>query len=259
MTKNTNAKTAPQPKVQTAQDLPLFYKNPVMLDKVKHRFHGVATKSSNYNFAQNINAVPITLIELPQIMMNYPIVFTAGAMPFPVALLGLRDGQNLFVNQDGQWAQDRYIPAYIRRYPFIFADQGNSENFTLCIDDVSDWLLNNDGEKLFTADGDMTQLTENALEFCKSYHAASAETLRFAKALQESDILVDRNATIQIDGQPNFQLSGFRQVDEEKLRNLPSETVLQWHKEGWLAMLYTHLLSTQNWQRLFGLMQEQNA
>lgn len=238
--------TAPQ-----VTDLPLFYTNPVMLDKVKHRESGVAIKNSNYSFAQNVNAVPVTLVELPQIMMHYPIVFTAGELAFPAVLLGLRDGENLFLDAEGQWAENVYVPAYIRRYPFIFADQPQSDQLTLCIDDVKEWLLDKDGERLFTDEGEMTALTENALEFCKSYHAASQETLRFAKALQESGILVDRNATIQIEGKDPFQLSGFRQIDETKLRALPDETVLQWHREGWLAMAYAHLISTQNWQKLF--------
>ena len=238
-------------------DLPLFYQNPVMLDKSKHRTSGVATKNSNYTFAKNVNAVPVTLIELPQIMMAYPIVFTAGPLAFPAVLLGLRDGENLFVDSKGQWNDGSYIPAYIRRYPFIFADQPNGDQLTLCIDDTNDWLMNKGGERLFTDEGEMTPLTENALEFCKSYHAASQETLRFAKALQESGILVERNATIQVEGKDPFQLSGFRQVDEAKLRALPEETVIQWHRDGWMAMVYAHLLSTQNWQKLFDVLQKQ--
>lgn len=252
------SKTAPVAAAKAPVDLPLFYQNPVMLDKAKHRTYGVATKNSNYAFAQNVNAVPVTLIELPQIMMHYPIVFTAGELAFPAVLLGLRDGENLYVDKKGQWKQDVYIPAYVRRYPFIFADQPQNDQLTLCIDDVKDWLLENGGERLFNDDGEMTALTQNALEFCKSYHAASQETLRFAQALQDSGILVERNATIQIEGKEPFQLTGFRQIDETKLRDLPEATVAQWHREGWLAIAYAHLLSTQNWQKLFDTLQTNN-
>ncbi|HEY1096352.1 MAG TPA: SapC family protein, partial [Alphaproteobacteria bacterium] len=241
-----NKPAASKPK----QDLPLFYKNPVVIDKNVHGTTGVVPLR-DYGFARNVNAVPIALVELPQVVSTYPVVFTAGNLAMPVALLGLHEGENLFVDEKGNWQKDTYIPAYIRRYPFIFAEHGDT--LTLCIDDQPGILSAKDGEKMFDDNKDMTPFTTNALEFCKSYHTASQETAQFAAILQDADLLVERHATIRVEGQQPYQLSGFRQLDEEKFRNLSADQLADWHKKGWLGALYAHILSVSNWQKLFTL------
>jgi hypothetical protein len=234
----------------TTQQLPLFYQSPTVIDKNKHSNHGIIPLQ-DYSFARYVNAVPITLVELPQVVAFYPVVFTAGDIAQPVALLGLREGQNLFVDDKGGWLKNTYIPAYIRRYPFIFAAQPGNDTLTLCVDDMPNILSSEKGEKLFDAQGEMTPFTANALEFCKSYHAASQETAHFAAILQDTDLLIERHATIRIEGQPPYQLSGFRQLDEQAFRALPAAQLAEWHQKGWLGALYAHLLSTANWQKLF--------
>jgi hypothetical protein len=233
------------------QTMPLFYKNPVMLDKQRHAQAGVLPLQ-NYEFARHVNAVPVTLVELPLVVSCYPVVFTSGDVAMPVALLGLHEGENLFVDKQGAWVENNYIPAYIRRYPFIFADQGN-DKLTLCVEDSDGILSQTEGEKLFLEQGEMTEFTASALEFCKSYHAASQETALFAAQLQDVNILIERQATIRIEGHDPYQLAGFRQIDEEKFRQLDSVVLAQWHQQGWLGALYASLLSTANWQKLFSL------
>lgn len=237
-----------------ASALPLFYQTPVALDKKIHAEMGLTTKM-NFDFAAKVNAVPVTMIELPDAMQFYPIAFSAAQPATPLAILGLRANENLFVNDKGEWLNGTYVPAYIRRYPFIFASNDTGDRLTLCVDDAKGILVKGKENRLFEQDGEPTTLTQNALEFCRSYQAAADQTQAFANALEESGILIDRHAEVRQQDGTSLTLSGFRQVDEKKYYSLPDATILQWHKNGWTRFIYAHLLSTGNWQRLFGLME----
>ena len=247
---------AAQEQAENGQDvsMPLFYKNPLPIDSEKHK--NLALKENfGLSYTTGINAVPVNMVEMPQICHFYPIAFSPDANATPVALLGLRDDENLFVNAKGEWAKDTYIPAYIRRYPFIFSEiPGQKDQLTLCIDMNDDVVAEDGAQKLFDADGKPSQLAQNALEFCKSYHAAAQQTLQFSKALQDSGLLVERQAEINIAGGKRISFGGFRIVDEQKLAEMKDEDFLEWRKNGWLPFLYAHLFSGAQWQRLTSML-----
>lgn len=234
---------------------PLFYKNPTPLDAQRHAKLALK-KNFGLDFTKDINAVPINLIEMPQICHFYPIAFSPDDNATPVAILGLRDTENLFLNAKGAWAANAYIPAYIRRYPFIFSEIPESDQLTLCVD-YSDKTVDEKGEDVFfDAEGQPTTLAKNALEFCKSYHAASRQTLEFSQALHESGVLVTRQAEIQIPNGRKINFSGFRIIDEQKLAQLDDKVFLEWRKKGWLPFIYAHLFSGMQWQNLTRLLNE---
>lgn len=242
-------KTAGNAEAQTTGALPLFYETPTPLDAKKHAHLGL---KSNFGlgFAAQVNAVPINMIEMPQVCHFYPIAFSPDENATPVALLGLRDSENLFVDAQGQWEKDSYIPAYIRRYPFIFSEIPGSDQLTLCVDMNPAFVDEKSEQKFFDAEGKATTLSQNALEFCKSYHAAAQQTLEFSKALAQSGLLIDRTAEINIGGGKRINFSGFRIIDETKLAAMSDENFLDWRKKGWLPFLYAHLFSGAQWQRL---------
>lgn len=233
------------------QSFPLFYNNPAPLDAKKHGKLGLK-KNFGFGFTSEVNAVPINLIEMPQVCHYYPIAFSPDNNATPVAIMGLRDKENLFVTEDNKWEEDVYIPAYIRRYPFIFSELPNRDDLTLCID-MNDNIIEDDGDaaqKFFNADEKPSDLSNNALEFCKSYHAAAQQTVEFSKAVAAADILVDREAQINIAGSKRINFSGFKIVDEKKLAELDDKTFLEFRQKGWLPFLYAHLFSGAQWQKL---------
>lgn len=236
-------------------NLPLFYKQPAPLDSKKHVKLGLK-KDFGLGFTKSVNAVPINMIEMPQICHFYPIAFSPDSNATPVALVGLRDNENLFVSSKGEWQQNTYIPAYIRRYPFIFSEVPGSDQLTLCVDMADDVVNEKSEQKFFTAEGEPTQLAQNALEFCKSYHAAAQQTVEFSKTLAKSGLLVDRQAEINIGDGKKINFSGFRIVDEQKLAQMADADFLEWRKKGWLPFLYAHLFSGAQWQRLTLLLNE---
>ncbi|MGZ9097546.1 MAG: SapC family protein [Micavibrio sp.] len=241
-----------------APSMPLFYTNPVPLDAKKHAKLALK-KNFGLNFTTKINAVPINMIEMPQICHFYPIAFSPDANATPVALVGLRDNENLFVNDKGEWMDDAYIPAYIRRYPFIFSELPNSDQLTLCVDMGESVVEENGEQRFFDEDGKGSALAQNALEFCKSYHAAAQQTLEFSKLLAASNLLVDRRAEINVAGNRRISFSGFRIIDEQKLSEMDDKTFIEWRKKGYLPFLYAHLFSGAQWQRLTRLLNERLA
>ena len=229
--------------------MPLFYKDPAPLDAKKHAKLGLK-KNFGFGFSREINAVPINLIEMPQICHHYPIAFSPDANATPVAILGLRDNENLFVDKDGRWEEGCYIPSYVRRYPFIFSEVPGNDQLTLCVDMDKSVVAENAEQPFFEKDGKPSALSTNALEFCKSYHAASQQTLAFSKMLAQSGLLIERAAQINIPGNRRINFSGFRIVDEQKLAELKDKDFLEWRKQGLLPFLYAHLFSGAQWQNL---------
>lgn len=253
-----NEATAEAGKPEGAGNMPLFYKNPVPLDTKKHVKLGLV-KDFGLGFTKEVNAVPINMIEMPQICHFYPIAFSPDENATPVALLGLRDNENLFLDDKKQWAPNAYIPAYIRRYPFIFSEVPGNDQLTLCVD-MDDKLINEKSDqKFFDGEGKPTQLAQNALEFCKSYHAAAQQTAEFSKTLAQSGLLVDRQAEISVGEGQKINFSGFRIIDEQKLAELDDADFIEWRKKGWLPFLYAHLFSGAQWQRLTSLLNERLA
>lgn len=235
--------------------LPLFYKKPVPLDSKAH-VKMALKKNIGFGFTEKVNAVPVNLVEMPQVCHTYPIAFSPDENATPVAIMGLRDNENLFVDSKGSWETGLYIPAYIRRYPFIFSEMSDGEQLTLCVDMTDEVTEENGAQPFFTEDGKATDLSNNALEFCKSYHAAAQQTVEFGRALAASGLLVQREAQINVGEKARINFSGFRIVDEKKLAELDDKTFLEWRKKGWLPFIYAHLFSGAQWQRLSKLLSE---
>jgi hypothetical protein len=243
--------TAKAPETQ----LPLFYKNPVLLDGEKHQEVSL-NKDIGLGFTATTNAVPVNLIELPQVAHFYPIAFSNDGAATPVAIMGVRNDENLFVNKKGEWQKDAYIPSYIRRYPFILTEVNNGESLSLCIDETDEVISNDNANPLFDADKKPTDLANNAMEFCKSYHAASQQTLEFSKALADSGLLVERTAELVVKGDQKVNFSGFAIIDEEKFNKLDDATFNEWRAKGWIGAIYAHLFSGFHWNGITKLLGE---
>ena len=233
--------------------LPLFYKKPEPLEAKKHAKLSLK-RNFGFGFTEKVNAVPINLIEMPQVCHYYPIAFSPDGNATPVAILGLRDNENLFLNAKGEWDRGAYIPAYIRRYPFIFSEMPDNEQLTLCVDTVDSIVEDGGDQPFFDEDGKPTDLSKSALEFCKSYHAAAQQTLEFSKALKDSGLLIDREAQINLAGNKRINFSGFKIISEQKLSEMDDKVFLEWREKGWIPFLYAHLFSGAQWNTLTRLL-----
>jgi hypothetical protein len=220
----------------------LFYDRPAALNKVAHKDFKIKPVGGDFAFARNTNSVILAGVEFTEAAKEYPIVFAkAGDNVVPVALLGLRNEENLFVDDKGKW-DARYIPAFVRRYPFVLAETGDQGQRMVCIDESYPGFNKDDGEPLFEND-EPTRLLKQAIEFLEEYQRQYLRTERFVKRLQDNDLLMSLNARIDMVDGKQFSLSGLLAVDEKKLLALPDDKALELFRSGELAWLYCHLTS----------------
>jgi len=249
--------TQPSASAQSEPVLPVLYRKPMPLDPLRHGSKSLK-RMTDFPFARNTNSVPINGVEFPFVMRHYPIVFTAGERPNPVAVLGVRTDKNLFVNEWGGWTDGLYVPAYIRRYPFIFMEDTGGERLILCVDEESG-LLSDDSKRPLFADDKPTDVVTHALDFCTEFQAQHNATAEFGRALEKHDLLIPNRADISLVSGEKLTLGGFRMVDEARFHALPDDVFLEWRKKGWLHLVYCHLMSSINWGRLADLADKAEA
>jgi hypothetical protein len=246
----------PQAGVAGAAGLPPLYTKPVLIDANKHGDLSLK-QNGGYAFARSANVMMINAIEFVAAGRHYPIVFAGGDNPAPVVVLGMRSGQNLFVEPDGSWRRGAYVPAYARRFPFIFAESPDKSKLGLCIDESSDLLAKSDVRPLFR-NGERTQVLEQALSFCTAFQRELERTKAFTDALKAQDLLRENRANVRMATGEQLAITGFKVIDEPKFNALPDDVVLDWRKKGWLALVYCHLLSTGSWAELIDQQADRN-
>ncbi len=237
----------------------LFYEHPVPLNRTEHkdlRLKGVP----NVKFAMNAHSVPLTGVEFGIAARDLLIVFggTSMAEAGPMAMLGLRQNENLYVDADGRWAADTYIPAFVRRYPFVLAEKPagqEGDDFTVFLDESYEGFNASEGERLFMEDGSDSEMLTKAVGFLGEFQQNIARTKWFMEQLHKHDLLEPRNVRLQKDGTDGqegraINLNGLFVVSEEKLRALDEKVTHELLREGVLGWIYAHLLSLANIDRL---------
>lgn len=228
-----------------ADALPLFFNDLRPLSSIEHA-KWKARPSDAAPFLAKHHAIPLTVEEFATAQRHYPIIFSAGDNPVPLALMGLNEGINTFVDDEGKLLAQTYVPAYIRRYPFLLARlRDDSEELSLCFDPSGDTIGEfEDGEALFTPEGTATQATQDILQFCEQFEQAGQRTTAFMKEITDAKLLMDGEVSIQPDGaeQP-FIYRGFQMINEDKLRELKGEQLRKMMKSGLLPLVHAHLFS----------------
>jgi hypothetical protein len=236
------------------QSLPLFYKELEPLSSQTHADFGIRPVDAA-PFVVNTHAVPLTVEEFPAAQRSFPIVFSVGDEPVPLGLFGLNEGTNVFFDDSGKLIDNNfYVPAYIRRYPYLLARlRPDSDELSLCFDPTSETIGKFDeGELLFNGE-EPSETTKSILAFNEQFEQAGQRTALFVKDLQEMGLLIDGEVTIQPDGaaQP-FVYRGFMMVDENKLNELRGDQLRKIVQNGMLPLIYAHLFSLALMREVFG-------
>jgi len=228
----------------------LFYTNAVPVNKERHADLSVKS-GKDFGFARLVNSVPLLTVEFLRAAPEYAVVFAGdGENIIPVAILGAEAERNAFVKDDGSW-DGKYIPAFVRRYPFVFASSDDGKNFTLCLDDGFDGCnTKGKGERLFDAEGNRTQYLETVLNFLKEYQAQFQRTRVFCSRLKELDLLEPMQATFTLPSGQRRNLAGFMAVNRAKLKALDEDQLARMAKSDELELIYLHLHSMQNFARM---------
>ena len=237
---------------QPQTPLPLFYKDPHPIHNVRHA--GKALKKPiDFGFARAANAVAIHTQEFRAAATSYPIVFADEDPPMPLAILGIRDGENLFIDENGRWTPGTYIPSYVRRYPFATGQGVKEDEHILYVDEGSDLIVGceaePEAEPLFV-DGEPSERTEEIREFCAAFQQQAPVTTSFVEEIKKRDLLGSKEIRLDLPDGGNQLLTGLRILEEEKLNALPDDVFLEWRRQGWLPLVYWHWASMDNFFRL---------
>jgi hypothetical protein len=199
---------------------------------------------AGHGFAARTNSVPIVVSEFAQVAKEYPIVFVrSGDGVTPVALFGVGPEENRFVAADGSW-RGRYVPAFLRRYPFVLAETGEPGRLVLCIDeDFAGLNERGRGKPLFGSDGKPSGLLDDATKFLRALRNFAAQTARFGEAVRAAGILSPARIEADGGGGKKAAIAGTLVVDRRKLKALPPDTLAGLARRDWLELIYLHLAS----------------
>jgi hypothetical protein len=241
----------------------LFYSKPEPLAPELHGKLGVRRMNGPFGFAKTGHAIPLTVGEFPVAAVTGPIIFV-GEEKLPLAVMGLNAGENMFLGDNGTFEPGVYVPAYIRRYPFVYANDETNKQMVLCIDRNAEFIVEG-GDMPFFENGQPTEYTKNCMEFCNNFELERQRTESFVTLLKELDLFELKTASFQPpagpDGkQPEAQkIADYFGVSEDKLNKLPTEKYIELRDNGALAQIFAHLLSLVGWDRLISLALTRNA
>ncbi len=235
----------------------LIYDDVQPLSSEAHRQWALSV--TDHNYVSELNSVPLLASEIPFAAAEFPVIFSATKTEgeyLPLAVMGLRDKQNLMLGEDGMMST-RYIPAFIRRYPFVFANTADG-NLTLCVDEKSRFWdkKGKEGKRLFDDNGEQSEYLKQVLEFLKDYQQRTETTRLFCKRLHELKLLepVEANIKFKEHADKNFNVTGFLMVKREKLKEMKDADVLELFSKDALELLYAHMHSMDNFNGLINRM-----
>ncbi|WAC72671.1 SapC family protein [Roseateles sp. SL47] len=243
---------------------PPMYGNLVPLDRTQHAKLKLSTEKSALDRINGLNSLFLAVAEFADACKEFPVVFVrVGAAAegqrqaiAPLAVFGLKQGSNLFV-KDGQWTA-RYLPAYVRRYPFAMARMDDGENMVLCMDSGWDGLSDTTGAPLFDDKGEASQLLLNAKNFCEEFEREADRTRQACEILQELNLLQDMRFEATLPNGEKLDVDGFMTINEKALAELSDAKVVELHRNGLLELITMHRLSLGHMSRLASQYQAQN-
>ena len=229
----------------------LFYENATMVTAKAHGDLSVRA-GATYEFARKVNSVPLTAVEFGAAAAHYPVVFAGTETKvMPAVILGVSDSENHFIEEDGGWKKGTYIPAFVRRYPFVFSTDQENKNFILNIDESFDGC-NTDGrgERLFDSDGNKTVYLQNILRFLQEYQGQFRRTEAYCDRLLELGLLKPMQAQFSLPGGAQRSLAGFMAVDRDALKKVSDEDLRRMFDTDELECTFLHLFSMRHFQSM---------
>ena len=243
---------------------PALFKKAAAVDTTAHRGWRIAPARPNWSVASELNAMFIASVEFGDACVEYPIVFVnAGNDPqgnrqiAPVAVFGLRDKENLFLEHDGTW-RARYLPALLQAYPFGIA-RVDDNRVVVVIDEAWSGWSQSEGTALFNDDGQPSDHLTAVRDQLEKIEVEVQRTRLFGDALVKADLLTEMRFDATLPDGKTLTVDGFLAVDEKKFAALSDEKVLELHKSGTLGLIHAHQISLRHMRRLVQWRQERGA
>ncbi|RBC27353.1 peptidase, partial [Xanthomonas oryzae pv. oryzae] len=214
--------------------------NAVLLNNLDHRDLRVITAHGAAYGDEVVSAATFPQ-EFRQLQAQYPIVFhRSGERSFqPLALLGLRLGENLFL--DGARWDAPYIPLSIQRQPFLIGEQPDGPMVHIDLD--SPRISSAEGELLFREHGGTTDFLDRISQVLRTLHDGLAASDAFVERVLRYDLLEPFVFEATLNNGLECRLAGLYVVHEERLRALDEAALLELHRHGDLEPLYMAVAS----------------
>jgi SapC len=227
---------------------PVLFATPFALDRVQHRVQRLHVPAVRFDRTAGMNSLFVAAVEFIDAARDYPIVFIEAGQGddgqrevAPVAVLGLTQGENLMLNEDGSWAA-RYVPALLRGYPLGLA-RTDAQSYVVVIDSKAEALSTTAGEPLFNDAGEPTPMLEERRKYLEQLENEAQRTRLLGRSLLELDLLQPMRFEATLPDGKQLSVDGFLTVDEKTFNALPDDKLSQLHKSGILAMIYAHQFS----------------
>lgn len=226
-----------------------LYEQPELLSIEDHGALGFTPQDNPFEYVKTIRAVPLTMVEIGSAQRHYPVIFSRMEDPVPLAILGLSEDVNLFVDDNGEWESMCYLPSYLRCYPFTFT-KAQDGSLAVVVDRAAASVTENPQYPFFV-DGEISEHTKSLMEFCAQYERERKRTKDFCDKLLELELLAPQRTTYTPDGSTEPQtLADYVGIDIKKLNSLESDVIWDLHSNGHLAPSYLQLYSVENWRYL---------
>lgn len=229
-----------------------LYEKPELLTPENHGTMGFTPAERPFDFVRHARVVPLTMIEFGSAQRTYPIIFSELEKPTPLAVVGLLDDVNLFVNDDGQWDEFAYVPTYLRCHPFTFAREAGGQ--LAVVVDRNAASVSETPKYPFFVDNEPSEYTNALTQLCTQFERERQRTVQFCDKLVELDLLATMRTaqTTREDGGDGEEkpLADYVAIDAKKLDELPADTIYELHQAGFLSAAYLHLYSLENWRHL---------
>jgi len=234
----------------------MFYGNPQPLSKEKHNGFGVKQVKKPFDFMSTQHFLPLTATEFSAAAASFPVVF-AGEERNPIAIMGIRANENLFVTE-GLFNNDFYLPSFARRYPFVLAGDKANDRFVVCIDEQAECVTDKNPETSFFSGEDTSKFTQDAFQFLQNFERDRQATTAMIERFKELDLFEPKDMHFQgqnADGSlaERQKIADYFAVSPERLAGLDETTLAEFVTKGYLAVAYSHIVSLTNWQRLVNM------
>ena len=226
-----------------------LYSRPELLTVEDHGHLGLNNTDSPYDFASSIRAVPLAAAEVASAQKHYPIIFSDLEKPALLAVVGVLEDRNLFVDDNGHWDSTAYVPSYLRCYPFAMA-RGESDQYAVVVDRAASVVAENADQPFFDGKA-LAAPVQAQVDFSAKFAAHQPVTNAFCDRLAELKLLTGQQATFTPEGEDEAQtVASYVAVDFDKLRQLDASTIEKLFQDGMLGAIYAHQFSQENWTQL---------
>ncbi len=216
---------------------------------------GFTPSKRPYDFVRNERVIPLTMTEFSSAQRHYPIIFSNIDNAMPLAVTGLLDETNLFVDANGQWDPMTYVPMYLKCYPFTFAHEGGGR-VAVVVDRAAETVTENPEYPFFVGEN-VSEHTDQLMRLCAQYDSERRRTVDYTTKLKEMGLLAPLRAAYTPEGKTEQEpLAEYIGIDTEKFNELSKDQVWELHETGFLATTYLQIYSLENWQLLMARMQQ---